>query len=117
MGTRAWDEVSEARKGQMTSSIVNIGRWANALLGEPTPLQAFSELRVPVLFMSGRHSPASSRGVARLLTGVLPRREVIEFEALGHMGPSTHPQVVNETICRFLDGIYPSSAPAGSGLP
>jgi pimeloyl-ACP methyl ester carboxylesterase len=27
---------------------------------------------------------------------------VVEFAALGHMGPVTHPEVVNEAICRFL---------------
>jgi pimeloyl-ACP methyl ester carboxylesterase len=39
--------------------------------------------------------------VARLLTRTLPRVEVIEFEGLGHLGPVTHPEVVNEAIARF----------------
>jgi pimeloyl-ACP methyl ester carboxylesterase len=37
-----------------------------------------------------------------LVTQVLPRVEVIEFEGLGHMGPVTHPAVVNAAIGRFL---------------
>jgi pimeloyl-ACP methyl ester carboxylesterase len=41
--------------------------------------------------------------VARLLTRVLPRVEVVEFAGLGHMGPVTHPEVVNEAIRRFLE--------------
>ena len=44
----------------------------------------------------------SSRSVARLLTKVLPRVAVIEFEGLGHMGPVTHPAVVNTAIDRFI---------------
>jgi pimeloyl-ACP methyl ester carboxylesterase len=36
-------------------------------------------------------------------TGVLPRVEVVEFEKLGHMGPVTHPEQVNETIRKFLE--------------
>jgi pimeloyl-ACP methyl ester carboxylesterase len=55
-----------------------------------------------VLYMIGGRSPPSSRSVARLLTQVLPQVEVMEFEALGHMGPVTHPQVVNAAICQFL---------------
>ena len=33
----------------------------------------------------------------------LPQVEVVEFEKLGHMGPVTHPDVVNETIGQFLE--------------
>ena len=103
MGTGAWARTPEPRKGPIASSVVNVRRWANALFGEPTPLEAFAALRVPVLFMIGKDSPASSRGVARLLTKTLPRVEVIEFEGLGHMGPVTHPDIVNEAISRFLE--------------
>ena len=103
MGTGAWDQMPEPRRGPIAASVANVRGWANALFGEPTPLQAFSGLNVPVLHMVGKNSPASSRGVARLLTRVLPRVEVLEFAALGHMGPVTHPEVVNEAICRFLE--------------
>lgn len=103
MGAGAWDQTPEQRKGPIAASVTNIRGWAHALFGEPTPLQAFSELNVPVLYMIGKGSPASSRGVARLLTRVLPRVQVAEFEALGHMGPVTHPEVVNEAICCFLE--------------
>ncbi len=59
-------------------------------------------LEVPVLYMVGSKSPASSRGVARLLTGVLPDVAVVELAGLGHMGPVTHPEVVNDRIADFL---------------
>ena len=65
-------------------------------------LAAFAGLRIPVLYMIGKRSPASSLGVARLLTKTLPQVEVVEFERLGHMGPVTHPEVVNEAVSRFL---------------
>jgi pimeloyl-ACP methyl ester carboxylesterase len=103
MGSGSWEAMSEKRKGPITNSIGNIRGWANALLSEPTPLQAFSQLNIPVLYMMGEASPASSRGVARLLTRVLPHVEVVEFEGLGHMGPVTHPDVVNDAIFRFLN--------------
>ena len=93
----------EPRKGPIATSVTNVRGWANALFGEPTPLRAFAELNVPVLYMIGKNSPASSRGVARVLTRALPRVEVVEFEGLGHMGPVTHPEVVNEAISNFLE--------------
>ena len=103
MGTGAWAQTPEPRKGPIASSVVNVRGWASALFGEPTPLEAFAALGVPVLFMIGKDSPASSRGVATLLTKTLPRVGVIEFEGLGHMGPVTHPDVVNEAISRFVE--------------
>ena len=103
MGTGAWDHMPEPRKGPIATSVANVRGWAHALFGEPTPLRAFAELNVPVLYMIGKNSPASSRGVARVLTRALPRVEVVEFEGLGHMGPVTHPEVVNEAISNFLE--------------
>ena len=103
MGAGAWDRTPEPRKEPIAGAIVNVRGWANALFGEPTPLEAFAALDAPVLYMTGKNSPASSTGVARLLTSVLPRVEVVQFEGLGHMGPVTHPEVVNEAISRFLE--------------
>lgn len=103
MGAGAWDQMPEQRRGPVAASVVNIRGWAHALFREPTPLKAFSELDIPVLYMIGKKSPLSSRAVARLLTRVLPRVEVVELEGLGHMGPITHPERVNDAICRFLE--------------
>jgi len=102
-GEGAWRRSPEPRKGPIASSMINVRGWGKALLEEPTRLAAFSGLDVPVLYMVGKESPASSRGVARLLTRTLPHVEVVEFPGLGHMGPITHPQVVNESISRFLE--------------
>jgi pimeloyl-ACP methyl ester carboxylesterase len=103
MGAGSWARMPDARRGPIVASTVNLPGWTSALFGEPTPLAAFAELRVPVLFMTGRDSPAASLGVARLLTRTLPEVRVVDFPGLGHMGPVTHPDVVNEAIVRFLD--------------
>jgi pimeloyl-ACP methyl ester carboxylesterase len=103
MSSGAWARTPEERKSAIAASVANVQGWADALFLEPTPLAAFSTLDIPVLYMVGERSPPSSRSVARLLTRVLPRVEVVEFAGLAHMGPVTHPQVVNEAICRFLD--------------
>jgi len=102
MGAGAWSRVPESRRGPIAASMANVRGWRHALFGEPTPLSAFAALDVPVLYMKGDRSPASSLGVARILTKVLPRVEVVELAGLGHMAPVTHPDVVNATISDFL---------------
>jgi pimeloyl-ACP methyl ester carboxylesterase len=103
MGTGSWANTPSQRKPPIAGSIVNVRRWAHALLTEPTGLSEFRGLDVPVLYMVGKRSPVSAREVARLLTAALPRVQVMEFDELGHMGPITHPQVVNEAIQQFVE--------------
>ncbi|MBA4330249.1 MAG: alpha/beta hydrolase [Polaromonas sp.] len=102
MGPGSWDGMPAARQGPVAASMANVRGWAAALFGQPTPVQAFRALDMPVLYMVGGQSPASARGVARLLTRVLPRVTVRKFADLGHMGPVTHPDTVNEEIARFF---------------
>lgn len=99
----AWQQTPEARKPSIAAAVTKVRRWAHALMTEPTPLEAFRELDMPVLYMTGKRSRQSALGVARLLTAVLPRLEVVDFEELGHMGPVTHPERVNEAIRTFLE--------------
>jgi pimeloyl-ACP methyl ester carboxylesterase len=99
----AWKRTPPERKPPIAAAVTNIRRWAYALFNEPTPLEAFRRLEVPVLYMVGKRSTASALGVARLLAPALPRAEFVEFEELGHMGPVTHPEKVNRAIARFLE--------------
>jgi pimeloyl-ACP methyl ester carboxylesterase len=101
----AWAQTPSARKPAIAASVVNVRRWAHALFTEPTPLAAFRALDIPVLCMIGKRSTRSAHGVSRLLLSALPRVELLEFEDLGHMGPTTHPDIVNQAIMGFLDRV------------
>jgi pimeloyl-ACP methyl ester carboxylesterase len=103
MWPAAWRDTPDERKPAVAASVANIRRWGYALFNEPTPLDAFRSLDVPVLYMVGKRSTVSALGVAKLLVPALPRCEVMEFEDLGHMAPVTHPQPVNEKIQEFLE--------------
>ena len=105
MGAGAWKQIPEARKPAIAASTTNVRRWAHALITEPTPLAAFRSLDVPVLYMTGKRSTPSALGVARLLAGALPRVERVDFDKLGHMGPVTHPEIVNAAIGEFLERV------------
>ncbi|HEX6320287.1 MAG TPA: alpha/beta hydrolase [Burkholderiales bacterium] len=98
MGAGAWAAMPEARRAAVAPSMRGIAYWAHALMNEPTPLSAFARLEVPVLYLVGGRSPASSRGVFALLKETLPRVRIVQFDDLGHMGPVTHPERVNPAI-------------------
>jgi pimeloyl-ACP methyl ester carboxylesterase len=102
MGAGSWRATPQERKPAIAASVKNIRRWAHALFTEPTPLAAFSELRIPVLIMTGGRSTVSAHGVSRRLISVLPSVKQHGFPELGHMGPVTHPEQVNAVVARFL---------------
>lgn len=102
MGDGSWAHTPENRRAPIEDAIAHVQGWGTALFTQPTPLSDFAALDVPVLLMVGSESPASSRGVARLLASVLPRRQLLQLEGLGHMGPVTHPDRVNAIIEDFL---------------
>lgn len=102
MGTGAWHSMPPPRQDAIEAAIVNVQGWGRALFDEPTPLNAFSALTMPVLLMMGQSSPASARAVVRLSAQTLPRLEMLEFKGLGPMAPVTHSDIVNPAIEEFL---------------
>jgi pimeloyl-ACP methyl ester carboxylesterase len=105
MGAGSWAGMPESRRPPIAASVKNMRRWAHALMTEPTPLAEFRRLDMPVLYMVGGRSTASAHGVARVLLPALPRARLLTFDKLGHMGPITHPDVVNAAIEQFLKEI------------
>jgi pimeloyl-ACP methyl ester carboxylesterase len=57
----------------------------------------YRRLAVPVHLVGGRHSPGCARAVLAALSAVLPDSELVTLSA-GHMGPVTHPAVVNPEL-------------------
>jgi pimeloyl-ACP methyl ester carboxylesterase len=116
-GSGTWIRTPEQRKLPIAASVTNVRRCGHALFTEPTPLKAFRSLDVPVLYMVGKRSTPSAHGVARLLVNALPQVEVIEFENLGHMGPVTHPDIVNAAIGQFLERTHHTISRVDGLLP
>jgi pimeloyl-ACP methyl ester carboxylesterase len=102
MGSGSWDATPLQRKPAIANAVANVRRWSHALFGEPTPVQAFAALDMPVLYMLGESSPEPVHAVARVLLPVLPRVQVVEFPGLGHMAPVTHPEAINAAVAKFF---------------
>ena len=103
MGDGAFAALPPSRQAPIAAAVTNVRRWAHALTTEPTSLDAIARLDMPILLMSGARSPASAQGVTRLLTEALPRAKKVVFDGVGHMGPVTHPSLVNPVIAAFLE--------------
>jgi len=99
----SWQRMPESRRATIAAGIPNMRHWAHALLAEPTPIGSMRLLDMPVLLMAGDRTTASARAVTQRLLRALPQREFHEFEALGHMGPVTDADRVNDVIEKFLD--------------
>jgi pimeloyl-ACP methyl ester carboxylesterase len=102
MAPGSWAATPPARQPAIAASVANVRRWAHALTTDPTPLAAFTRLAMPVLLMTGERSTPSALAVTELLLTVLPDARRLHFKGLGHMGPLTHPEVVNAAIANFL---------------
>ncbi len=102
MGLGTWRAKPEAQRATIEPSICNVAGWANALFTEATPLSAFKALDIPVLLMQGSESPESGIAVANLLAQEMSQVNAIRLDGLGHMGPLTHPQIVNAEIEQFV---------------
>ena len=74
----------------------------SALIEEPTPLAAYSGLRMPVLIMRGEHAPRPTRKIAEMLASLVPEARLAVIDGAGHMGPSTHGYLVSELIAAHI---------------
>jgi pimeloyl-ACP methyl ester carboxylesterase len=75
-----------------------------ALIEEPTPDSAYSDLRFPVLLMRGEHAPVPTRLVTERLAALLPDARTVVIDGAGHMGPFTHRDEINALIVSHAIG-------------
>lgn len=101
-GVGAWDRTPAARRPAIAGSVRDVAHWEHALFEDRRTARDFAALRMPVLYLTGRDSPAPARAVADVLTRVLPDVRHHDLPGLGHMGPLTHADAVNDRIHRFL---------------
>ena len=105
MGEGSFDSMPPARQAAVAESMRNVKGWRDALFERSFAREALASLDVPVLCMWGERSPLSSLSVAAVLRENLQNVVPAPQAGLGHMGPITHPERVNEQIAGFLRGI------------
>lgn len=87
---------------QFSSQVGKVTLDFHALSEEPATFMQYAQaLQGPVLLLCGRDSRASARRISEALAAALPAAELKELPC-GHMGPVTHPALVNPVIQQFL---------------
>lgn len=102
MGAGAWAGMPAQRRAAIAQAMPAVRSQWTAIFAETTPLPVYSLLDLPVLYLEGSRSPASTRAVARLLTQTLPNVTSAVLAGAGHMAPLTHPGLVNAAIEEHL---------------
>lgn len=103
-GQGVWAGFSTAKRLALSTRLEKVALDFQASFAEPTRLQDFWPLFMPVLLVQGSASPLPSRRIcgqlSRIITGC--RLEVID--GAGHLLPLTHAERVNALIAAHLEG-------------
>jgi len=74
------------------------------------------DISAPVCLMFGRKSPMAPRRIVAHLATQISHVECVEINA-GHMGPMTHPELVNPGIVQFIARVHQPPKPPASPTP
>lgn len=87
---------------QLALQVAKVTLDFQALSQEPASLADYANaIQCPVLLLSGSHSRQSAQRISAALQAVLSDVRLRRLEC-GHMGPVTHPDLVNRSVADFL---------------
>jgi pimeloyl-ACP methyl ester carboxylesterase len=101
-GPGTWANIPPQKKLGLSRKIPVVLENFEAILSEPDALADLARIQVPTLYLSGMESPTSVQVISELLIQKLPCVDAHQFPGLGHMGPITHSETVNDHIEGFI---------------
>jgi pimeloyl-ACP methyl ester carboxylesterase len=72
---------------------------------ETHPLPDGADVDVPVLLLTGSEGPSHLRESVRAVHEALPNGRLVEFEGVGHSGPTEAPERTAEAVRDFLAAV------------
>ena len=114
-GGAAWQRLAPQQQRSVVSRMPVVVQHFDALYREMLPPEHLARLTMPVLCLSGRRSTAAALRIAGLLRALLPDAQHETLPGAGHLGPITHPSLVNERLLGFLlDEVVPAPLTAAA---
>ncbi len=106
-GQKSWVNLPEWKQAAITEKMDKVRYDFEATVFEATPSHKLRGLNIPALILHGTSSPEPVRQIARNLEMNLSEASLVSLRGLGHMGPITHPHLVNNLIIDFLHYTHP----------
>lgn len=97
-----WDAMPGWAKGAMVAKMPKILQELDTPRWDNFDLADYHDLHIPTLLLWGSRTPPATQEITRLLMRHLPNVRGAELADVGHMGPVTHPEIVNPMIQSFL---------------
>jgi pimeloyl-ACP methyl ester carboxylesterase len=105
IGPGAWRATAESARVKIANGMGKVRfEWGSGFDRECS-FQQIQALSMPILLLTGSQTKSSTRSVVAVLRKLLPRAYFAELNGLGHMGPITHPDVVNREIVDFINSV------------
>jgi len=101
-GIGTWNQFSPEQQASMSTKAGMVLSNFEALLSERNLFKSLSDLNLPTLCLYGKDSPLTTVAIAKILGELMPNIDVRPMSAMGHMGPITHSNTVNDEIETFL---------------
>jgi pimeloyl-ACP methyl ester carboxylesterase len=101
-GEGAWDALPPPSRAQFLKVGRKVYFEVKSLVADETPASAYAPFTGRALVLNGQRTPEHARRVGELVAAALPNAEHVVVEGAGHMGPLTHPTVVNDAIASHL---------------
>jgi len=101
-GAGAWASLPPSRQQSIAGRMPAVHANFIALVAEVANREQVARLAMPMLLLSGFDTVPTTRRIAQLLRGALPQAGHEVLPAMGHMGPITHADAVNQRIAAFL---------------
>lgn len=101
-GRGSFAAASESRRARLIETVRSLRAAWIATFDECWPQAVLRSIETPCLLLTGARSTRAAQRACQLLLELLPNASVHEFTAMGHLGPVSHPQLVDAAIKGFL---------------
>ncbi len=101
-GPGTWNQFPGKRQTEISARIEVVLSNSTVLLAEQDTLRKLGELSIPTLCLYGLQSPSLSIKISEMLGKIMPDIMLQSQVEMGHMGPITHGQQIDQLVKDFI---------------
>jgi len=101
-GKGGWDAMAPEARASFEEVGWKLYQEVVSLVHDRTGSAAYGAITAPTLLLGGERTPAAEQTVLARLARALPASTLRHFPDVGHMGPITHPALINAAIIEHI---------------